>query len=51
MKSFRVARRYARALLEVAPRDQAEKWGAELEKLARIVDSPELLVEQVLIRL
>jgi F-type H+-transporting ATPase subunit delta len=43
MKSFRVARRYARALLEVAPRDQAEKWGAELEKLARIVDSPELI--------
>jgi F-type H+-transporting ATPase subunit delta len=43
MKSFRVARRYARALLEVAPRDQAEKWGAELEKLARIVESPELI--------
>jgi F-type H+-transporting ATPase subunit delta len=43
MKSFRVARRYARALLEVALRDQAEKWGAELEKLARIVESPELI--------
>jgi F-type H+-transporting ATPase subunit delta len=43
MKSFRVARRYARALLEVAPRDQAEKWGAELERLARIVAAPELI--------
>ncbi len=43
MKSFRVAKRYARALLEVAPRDQAEKWGAELEKLARTVESPELM--------
>jgi F-type H+-transporting ATPase subunit delta len=43
MKSFRVAKRYARALLEVAPRDQAEKWGAELEKLARMVESPELI--------
>jgi F-type H+-transporting ATPase subunit delta len=43
MKSFRVAKRYALALLEVAPRDQAEKWGAELERLAKIVESPELI--------
>ena len=43
MKSYRVAKRYARALLEVAPRDQAEKWGAELEKLAKIVEAPELM--------
>ena len=43
MKSFRVAKRYALALLEVAPRDQAEKWGAELERLAKIVESPELM--------
>jgi F-type H+-transporting ATPase subunit delta len=43
MKSFRVAKRYALALLEVAPRDQAEKWGAELEKLAKIVEAPELM--------
>ncbi|HLX36465.1 MAG TPA: ATP synthase F1 subunit delta [Candidatus Binataceae bacterium] len=43
MKTYRVAKRYARALLEVAPRDQAEKWGAELEKLAQIVESPELM--------
>jgi F-type H+-transporting ATPase subunit delta len=44
MKSFRVAKRYARALLEVAPRDQAEKWGAELERLAKMIESPELMV-------
>ena len=43
MKSYRVAKRYALALLEVAPRDQAEKWGAELEKLAKMVESPELI--------
>jgi F-type H+-transporting ATPase subunit delta len=43
MKSFRVAKRYALALLEVAPRDQVEKWGAELEKLAKIIESPELM--------
>jgi F-type H+-transporting ATPase subunit delta len=43
MKNVRVAKRYARALLEVAPRDQAEKWGAELERLAQMVEAPELM--------
>lgn len=43
MKGSRVAKRYARALLEVAERSQAEAWGAELEKLARMVESPELM--------
>ena len=38
----RVAKRYARALIELAERSQVEKWGAELERLAVIVDSPEL---------
>jgi len=47
MKNFRVARRYARALLEVAPRDQTEKWGAELEKLAQIVEAPELMLKLI----
>ena len=43
MKGSRVARRYARALLEVAEHGEGEKWGAELEKLARMVESPELM--------
>jgi len=43
MKNYRVARRYARALLEVAPREQIERWGAELDRLAQIVEAPELL--------
>ena len=43
MKGSRVAKRYARALLEVAEHGEGEKWGAELEKLARIVESPELM--------
>ncbi len=43
MKGSRVAKRYARALLEVAERGQVEAWGAELERLARIVESPELM--------
>ncbi|MFZ0658694.1 MAG: ATP synthase F1 subunit delta [Candidatus Binataceae bacterium] len=42
MKGSRVARRYARALLEVAERGQAENWGLELDRLAATVDSPEL---------
>lgn len=42
MKGSRVAKRYARALIELADRSQVEKWGAELERLAAIVDSPEL---------
>lgn len=43
MKGSRVAKRYARALLAVAERGQLEAWGAELERLARIVESPELM--------
>src|SRR5215467_804794 len=43
MKGSRVAKRYARALIELAERSQVEQWGAELERLAAIVDSPELL--------
>jgi F-type H+-transporting ATPase subunit delta len=42
MKGSRVAKRYARALLEIAERSQAESWGGELERLAAIVESPEL---------
>lgn len=43
MKGSRVAKRYARALLEVAEHGEGEKWGAELERLAHIVESPELM--------
>ena len=43
MKGSRVAKRYARALLELADRGSEEKWGAELDRLAAIVDSPDLL--------
>src|SRR5215472_5923922 len=42
MKSTRVAKRYARALIELAEKGQVENWGSELERLAAIVDSPEL---------
>ena len=42
MKGSRVAKRYARALIELAERGQVEQWGAELERLAAIVESPEL---------
>jgi F-type H+-transporting ATPase subunit delta len=42
MKGSRVAKRYARALLELAERSQVEKWGEELDRLAAIVSSPEL---------
>ncbi len=42
MKGSRVAKRYARALIELAEKSQVEKWGAELERLAAIVDSPDL---------
>jgi F-type H+-transporting ATPase subunit delta len=43
MKGSRVAKRYARALLGLsADRGQLETWGAELERLARIVDAPEV---------
>ena len=44
MKSSRVAKRYARALLEVAEHGEGEKWGAELEKLAKMVEAPELMM-------
>ena len=44
MKGSRVAKRYARALLEVAEHGEGEKWGAELEKLAKMVEAPELMV-------
>ncbi len=44
MSSAKVARRYAQALLDLAAdQEQMEKWGAELERLAQIVASPELL--------
>jgi F-type H+-transporting ATPase subunit delta len=42
MKSSRVAKRYARALLELADKGSEEKWGAELERLAAMVESPDL---------
>ena len=42
MKATRVAKRYARALIELAEKGQVESWGSELERLAAIVDSPEL---------
>lgn len=43
MKGSRVAKRYARALLDLADKGNEEKWGAELERLAAMVESPELL--------
>jgi len=43
MKGSRVAVRYARALLELADKGNEEVWGAELERLAAMVESPELL--------
>jgi len=42
MKGSRVARRYARALLDLADKGNEEKWGAELERLSAIVEEPEL---------
>ncbi len=42
MKGSRVAKRYARALLELAERSQVEKWGEELDQLAAIVSDPGL---------
>jgi F-type H+-transporting ATPase subunit delta len=44
MRGSRVAKRYARALIELAERGQVEQWGAELERLAAIVESPELKI-------
>lgn len=46
-RGSRVAKRYARALLEVAERAQVEAWGAELERLARMVESPELMARLI----
>jgi F-type H+-transporting ATPase subunit delta len=43
MRSMRVAKRYARALLELADRSQVEAWGAELARLAALVEAPEML--------
>lgn len=43
MKGSRVAKRYARALLDLADKGTEEKWGAELDRLAVIVESPELI--------
>jgi F-type H+-transporting ATPase subunit delta len=43
MKGSRVARRYARALLDLADKGNEEKWGVELDRLAAMVGSPELL--------
>jgi len=43
MTSSRVARRYARALLELAAEQgQLEPWGAELARLAGVMMAPEL---------
>ena len=47
MSAARVAKRYARALLEVAERAQVEAWGAELERLARTVEAPEILTRLI----
>jgi F-type H+-transporting ATPase subunit delta len=43
MKGSRVAKRYARALLDLADKGNEEKWGAELQRLAAMVESPELI--------
>ncbi|HJU28334.1 MAG TPA: ATP synthase F1 subunit delta [Candidatus Binataceae bacterium] len=43
MKSSKVAKRYARALLGLsADHNQLETWGAELERLGRAIDTPEI---------
>ncbi len=43
MKGSRVARRYARALLDLADKGVEEKWGGELERLAAMAEAPELI--------
>jgi len=40
--SSRVAKRYARALIDLAEKGQIEKWGMELDRLAVTVGAPEL---------
>jgi F-type H+-transporting ATPase subunit delta len=43
VRSSRVAKRYARALLGLSnDRRQLELWGAELERLARVIQMPEI---------
>lgn len=43
MRSSKVAKRYARALLGLsADHNQLETWGAELERLGRVIDVPEI---------
>ena len=46
MKSSKVAKRYARALMGLSnDHAQLEKWGAELQRLAKIIDSPEVAAQ------
>jgi F-type H+-transporting ATPase subunit delta len=43
VRSSRVAKRYGRALLGLSnDRRQLEIWGAELERLARVIEMPEI---------
>jgi len=43
MKGSRVAKRYARALFDLADKGDEEKWGMELERLVAMVESAELI--------
>jgi len=46
VRSSKVAKRYARALLGLSTDNaQLEAWGAELERLAKIVDAPEVAAQ------
>jgi F-type H+-transporting ATPase subunit delta len=43
MRSSKIAKRYARALMGLSQdHKQLEAWGAELERLTKIVESPEI---------
>jgi F-type H+-transporting ATPase subunit delta len=43
VRGSKVAKRYARALLGLSnDRGQLEVWGAELERLARVIETPEI---------
>jgi len=43
VRSSKVAKRYARALLGLSDdRGQLEVWGAELERLARVIEAPDI---------
>lgn len=45
MRSRKVAKRYARAMLGLSgDQRQLESWGGELERLARVVEAPEIAV-------